>query len=68
MHHVSMAQGSLAEVETQLELAARLNYVGASELGPIQEQCDHLGRQLPLLRTALAKRLRPSPESLIPNP
>ena len=26
LHHVSMAQASLAEVETQLEIAARLKY------------------------------------------
>jgi four helix bundle protein len=68
MYHVSTAQGSLAEVETQLELAARLNYVGTVELGPVREQCDHLGRQLHLLRAALAKRVRPNPESRTPNP
>ena len=28
LHHVSFAEGSLAELETQLEVAARLNYLG----------------------------------------
>jgi four helix bundle protein len=61
LHHLSMAQGSLAEVETQLELAGRLNYIGAKELQPVQEQCVYLGRQLYQLRDALLKRLRPTP-------
>jgi four helix bundle protein len=60
LRHVSMAQGSLAEVETQLELAGRLNYIEAKELGPVQEQCVDLGRQLHQLSGALLKRLRPT--------
>jgi four helix bundle protein len=61
LHHISMAAGSLAEVETQLELAARLKYVTVTELGLVQEQCVYLGRQLHQLRSALQKRLRPTP-------
>jgi four helix bundle protein len=66
LRHVAVAQGSLAEVETQLELAARLGYVSDSELSPIQKECDYLGRQLHLLRDALVKRLRQAVS--IPNP
>src|SRR5207244_1516772 len=61
LRHVSVAQGSLAEVETQLELAARLRYVTEQELQPVQEQCVYLGRQLHHLRDALLKRLSPTP-------
>lgn len=32
LHHISIAQASLAEVETQVELATRLEYVQPSEL------------------------------------
>jgi four helix bundle protein len=60
LHHLSIAQGSLAEVETQLELAARLKYVDDEQMGPVQEQCVYLGRQLYQLRGALMKRLRPT--------
>ena len=62
LHHISMAQGSLAELETQLEVAARLKYVGAEELAHVQEECIYLGRQLYQLRDALLNRLRPVPD------
>jgi four helix bundle protein len=32
LHHVSMAQASLAELETQLEIAARLRYISDEQL------------------------------------
>lgn len=32
LHHISIAQASLAQVETQVELAMRLEYVQPSEL------------------------------------
>jgi four helix bundle protein len=38
LHHLSIAQASLAELETQLEIAARLNYLETSELGPVRER------------------------------
>src|SRR5215472_7891804 len=50
LRHISVAEGSLAEVETQLELAARLNYIGEERLGPIRDECIYLGRQLHQLR------------------
>jgi four helix bundle protein len=56
LNHLSMAQASLAEVETQLELAARLKYVATTELCPVLEQCVVLGKQLYKLRDALVRR------------
>jgi four helix bundle protein len=35
LHHISIAQASLAEVETQVELATRLEYVQPSKLQEI---------------------------------
>jgi four helix bundle protein len=61
LYYISMAEGSLAEVETQLELAARLKFVTAEQLAPVQEECVYLGRQLSQLRSALQRRLRPTP-------
>jgi four helix bundle protein len=52
-----MAQASLAEVETQLELALRLDYVAEPQLRAILEECGVLGRQLYRLRDALKKRV-----------
>jgi four helix bundle protein len=57
LNHVSVAQASLAEVETQLQLALRLEYVEAHELKPVLEECTILGRQLYRLRDALKKRI-----------
>jgi four helix bundle protein len=56
LKHLSIAQGSLAEVETQLELAARLQFVSKAELVPVREQCVILGKQIYRLRDALRRR------------
>ena len=57
LNHVSIAQASLAEVETQLELASRLGYAQPSDLEPVFQECVVLGKQLYKLRDALQKRL-----------
>jgi len=54
LQHLSMAQGSLAEMATQLEIAARLGYVTREQAGPVVEQVASLGKQLHALRSALA--------------
>jgi four helix bundle protein len=56
LNHLSIAQASLAEVETQLELAARLKYADGNELTPVLEQCVVLGKQIYKLRDALVRR------------
>jgi four helix bundle protein len=57
LNHVSVAQASLAELETQLEIASRLGYLGRPELDPVLEQAAVLGRQMYSLRNALMQRL-----------
>lgn len=57
LHHLSMAQASLAEVETQLEIAGRLKYLPTDRLSACIEQISVLGRQLYALRNALQKKL-----------
>lgn len=59
LRFVSIAQGSLAEAETQLELSHRLGYVGETELTTVLEQTNELGRMLHGLRNALAAKLTP---------
>jgi four helix bundle protein len=56
LKHLSIAQGSLAEVETQLELAVRLKYLEAEEVHDVLQQCVVLGKQLYKLRDALSSR------------
>ena len=58
LHHLSVAQASLAELETQLEIATRLKYVSLGDSGPIVERAGSLGKQLYALRNALLKRSR----------
>lgn len=52
-NHVSMARGSLREVETLAEIARGLSYISDEELAAFRELLDHVGRML----TNLLKRL-----------
>jgi len=58
LYHVSIAQGSLAEVETQLEIAARLGYLPPQDHQPLEQQLTSLGKQLYALRNALIRKQR----------
>lgn len=56
LHHISISQGSLAELETQLELARLLAYVAPESVrGPI-DAAAVLGRQLHALRHSLEEK------------
>jgi four helix bundle protein len=61
MRFLSISQGSLAEAETQLELAHRLGYIPQAELLCLLEQTNEVGRMLHGLRNALAAKLSPTP-------
>jgi len=63
LHHISIAQASLAELETQLEIAARLEYLLQEELGQAIESTQSLGRQLYALRNSPVKY----PNNLTPD-
>jgi four helix bundle protein len=56
LQHLSIAQASLAELETELEIAKRLHYISADQLGPFLKTIASLGRQLYALRNALRER------------
>ena len=53
LQHLSIAQASLAELETQLEIAKLLNYISEAEMLRVVEKISSLGRQLFALRNAL---------------
>jgi four helix bundle protein len=44
LHFLRHARGSLAEVETQMLLAKRLNYLSDAEVEKLSKQVDELGR------------------------
>jgi four helix bundle protein len=71
LQHVAMAQGSLAELQTQLEIAARLAYLSPAQLTPLIEQATVLARQLYALRNALTRAdgsRSPTPNPQPPTP
>jgi four helix bundle protein len=63
LHFVVMATGSLAEAETQLELARRLHFASEEDLAAVIHFAVHVRRVLHGLRRSLANR-----KSLIPDP
>jgi four helix bundle protein len=54
IHHLSVSRGSLAELQTQLQLAHRLHGIGVD---PAQSLADEVGRML----SKLIERLRALP-------
>ncbi len=56
LHHVSIAQASLAELQTQLEIAMRLDYCSREQYDHLFGQAASVSRQLYALRNALMKR------------
>ena len=61
LKHLAIANGSLAELETQLEIAERLGYLAAQDKS-LMSQANGVGRMLTGLRRSLQLR-RESPES-----
>jgi four helix bundle protein len=59
-HYVSLALGSLAEADTQIEIAARLNYATTEDLTAIARRCARLRQVLHGLRRSLLPR-EPNP-------
>ena len=56
LHHLSMAQASLAELETQLEISGRLKYLLSDELKELLSEVSSLGRQMYALRNSLTTK------------
>jgi four helix bundle protein len=54
LRHLAIACGSLAELETQLEIAARLGYSTDNEILP---RANEIGRMLTVLRQKLEAKL-----------
>jgi four helix bundle protein len=68
LYFLSVSRGSLAELETQLELAIRLDYTD-SDLHAARAQTDMLGKKLNRLQTSLrARQPTPNPQSRPPAP
>lgn len=53
LHFLSIAIGSLAEVETQIELSIDLGYLGASDMVLLNQKMNQLGRMIRALTVSL---------------
>lgn len=61
--HLAIASGSLAELQTQIEIAGRLGYLNR-ESGEVLKLADEIGRMLAGLRKSLKAQIRsPGPRS-----
>jgi carbamoyl-phosphate synthase large subunit len=57
LRHVRIALGSLAELDTQLELALQLNLIERKDLDGITSELERCGQRLHGLERALARRV-----------
>lgn len=60
IHFLSISRGSLNEVETQLTLAMRYNYLSVDDHDDLFERCGEVGRMLNGLIDSLERRLASS--------
>lgn len=68
LHHLSIARGSLAELETHIAVARRLNYINEENFKQLTEKTAEVGRMLNGLRGSLERRDPiPDPQSLTPG-
>ncbi len=58
LHHLSIANGSLMELETELVMAQRLGYLAADDAAAVLKQAGRIGRMLAGLTRRLKERLR----------
>ncbi len=62
LNHLSIAYGSLMELETQIQISQRLNYIDLALQNQLLSKIAEIGRMLNGLKSSL------NPESRIPNP
>ena len=68
LNFLSVAEGSLAELETYLELVPLLAYAPRGRIQPLLDRSASVGRQLVALRNSLTPRLQEDPTSYDATP
>ena len=68
VHHLRIANGSEAELQTQLELAERLGFAAPEEISPLIERASRVGRMINRLIRSLDRHHEDANRSLIPDP
>ncbi len=64
VRHLSVARGSLTELETLMTIAVRVEFLRRDEVVPIWEVCQEVGRML----NKLIRSLRNTPDRDTPTP
>src|SRR6266487_1579912 len=57
LRHLSVAVGSLSEVETQIQIARRLEYITAEDQSRLLDSCNAIGKMFGGLIRSLRRRL-----------
>ena len=68
LNHLSIALGSLAELQTELEIALRLGYVTSQEAGVLDQQGSRPGPTATLTSERFTQSWIADAKSQIPNP
>lgn len=61
LQYLSIAYGSLAELETHVLIAERLRYIDKNQLNCLLDQTAELGKMINGLKRSVEKKLRPDP-------
>src|SRR5512135_1111030 len=56
VNHLSIAYGSLVELETQIQIAARLDFLAQGQAGTLLIKTDEIGKMITGLKKSLADR------------
>ena len=56
INHLSIAHGSLMELETQIQIALRLDFIVATDGSTLLEQTDEIGKMLNGLKKSLSAK------------
>ena len=57
LNHLSIAHGSLMEIETQLEIVYRLRYIDTALYDRLRDQTGQIGKMLNALQKSLSARM-----------
>jgi four helix bundle protein len=68
LQHLSTAQSSLSELETQIEIAKRLRYIAEDDLKTFLTSSGSLGKQLYALQNAIQKHTNEPYQPRNPKP
>jgi four helix bundle protein len=68
VQHLSVAYGSLAELETHIQIAQRLGFIGTAEATQLLERSAEIGRMIDGLRGSIEERVRDACDSCSPTP